>query len=78
MSIRAITVETRRAIQRDGSASVRIGAYPSRQLVFPRTQSPALRDCPWEERIKPMKSWSELAAYGFMALASVVLLTTFI
>jgi hypothetical protein len=47
-------------------------------FVFPRTQSLNLRAAPWESRIKPMRTWSELGAYGITALAATALLTAFI
>ena len=47
-------------------------------FVFPRTQSLALRDAPWDRRLKPLRSWSEIGTYGAAALAASVLLTAFI
>ncbi len=52
--------------------------YRHTDFVFPRTQSLALRDAPWEQRIKPLRSWSEIGAYGVTALAAMGLLTAFI
>ncbi len=42
---------------------------------FPRTQSLTLRDAPWGRRLKPLRSWSEIGAYGAVALAATVLLS---
>jgi hypothetical protein len=47
-------------------------------FVFPRTQSLGLRDAPWECRLKPMRTWSEIGAYGGVALAATVLMTALI
>jgi hypothetical protein len=33
-------------------------------FIFSRTQSVMLRETPWERRLKPMHSWSEICAYG--------------
>ena len=45
-------------------------------FVFARTQSPTLRDAPWEHRLKPLKSWSEIGSYCGVALAAATVLTT--
>jgi hypothetical protein len=47
-------------------------------FIFPRTQSLAFRDAPWEERIKPLRSWSEISVYGAVALAATALVTALI
>ncbi|HEY4943410.1 MAG TPA: hypothetical protein VII56_18415 [Rhizomicrobium sp.] len=47
-------------------------------FVFARTQSPMLREAPWERRLKPLRTWSEIGAYGAAALAATVLVTAFI
>jgi len=50
--------------------------YNRADFIFLRTQSPVLRDLPWEERIKPMKSWSEIAMYsGATAFGAVLLVS---
>ena len=45
------------------------------QLFFERQQSLALRNMEWENRIKPMTSWSALIlrGLGIMVFASLVL-----
>ena len=50
--------------------------YNRADFLFLRTQSLTLRDLPWEDRLKPMKSWSEIAAYWSVALFGVLLLAT--
>ena len=45
-------------------------------FVFARTQSSATRDAPWEHRLKPLKSWSEIGSYCGVALAAATVLTT--
>ncbi|HUJ02877.1 MAG TPA: hypothetical protein VLW75_04505 [Rhizomicrobium sp.] len=52
--------------------------YNRADFLFLRTQSLNLRDLPWEERLKPLKSWSEIAAYWSVALFGVVLLATLV
>jgi hypothetical protein len=47
-------------------------------FVFPRTQSAASRNAPWQDRIKPMRSWGEIGAYGVAALAATALVTALI
>lgn len=37
-------------------------------FIFPRQQSLVMRAAPWERRIRPMRSWSELSVYGFLLL----------
>jgi hypothetical protein len=46
-------------------------------FIFQRTQSLTMRDAPWENRIRPMRSWSEISIYGFLLLlAATTLLAT--
>lgn len=55
-----------------------IGAHADHQrsdFVFARTQSLRMRDVPWEKRIKPLRTWSEIGAYGAAALAAAALVT---
>lgn len=42
--------------------------YRREDFMFPRTQSCALRDRPWEHRSRPLKSWDRLV-YGGIAVA---------
>ena len=48
--------------------------YRREDFIFARTQSCALRDMPWDNRIKPLRSWDSIifTALGF---AGAVLLT---
>ncbi len=78
MSITAMSPMSARDPAKNAVRSFRIGTAPGRELVFPRTQSSALRDCPWEDRMKPMKSWAELGSYGLVGLASIALITALI
>ena len=32
--------------------------YRREDFIFPRTQSPQLRDMEWESRLKPLKPWA--------------------
>ncbi len=44
-------------------------------FIFPRQQSLTMRAAPWEKRIRPMRSWSEIALYGsvfFLAATSLL------
>ncbi len=49
--------------------------YRREHFMFPRTQSSALRDRPWEHRAKPLQSWDRLFynSLAVAALAAVVL-----
>ena len=38
--------------------------YRRSDFVFPRTQSNAMRDLPWDGRMKPMRCWCELTTYA--------------
>ena len=50
-------------------------------FVFARTQSLNLREAPWERRLKPLRSWSQIgtrySAYGVAAVAATALITAF-
>ena len=48
--------------------------YNRADFVFLRSQSLSLRDLPWEGRLKPMKSWSEIALYSGATMLGAVLL----
>lgn len=52
--------------------------YRRSDFIFPRTQSQLLRDLPWQRRLKPMRSWSEIATYGAAFAAATVLLSAFV
>jgi hypothetical protein len=50
--------------------------YRWQDFMFARTQSPAQRDLPWENPIKPLQSWDRVvyawagvAAFAFAAFA---------
>jgi hypothetical protein len=49
--------------------------YRRQDFMFARTQSPAQRDLPWENPIKPLQSWDHVvyAWTGVAAFALVVL-----
>ena len=49
--------------------------YRREHFMFPRTQSSALRDRPWEHRAKPLQCWDRLFYNGLVvaALAALVL-----
>ena len=44
-------------------------------FVFQRTQSPSFRDTPWDHRLKPLRTWGEIGAYGSSIVAAITLLT---
>jgi hypothetical protein len=45
--------------------------YRAEDYVFPRAQSPALREADWDERIHPLKPWSAIVALSLLGVASV-------
>ena len=45
-------------------------------FVFQRTQSAGFRDTPWDRRLKPLRTWSEIGSYCGVALAAATVLTT--
>jgi hypothetical protein len=47
-------------------------------FIFSRTQSREMRGTPWESRIRPMRTWSEIGAYAGASLAAMALLTAFV
>jgi len=42
-------------------------------FVFSRTQSREMKNAPWESRITPMKTWSEIGSYGGVAVLATML-----
>ena len=64
--------------------SFAIGAhadYCREDFIFPRMQSRTMRETPWAERAKPMKTWSEIAGIGLLfglASCALVVSTAFI
>ena len=55
--------------------------YCREDFIFPRMQSRTMRDTPWADRTKPMKSWSEIAGIGLLfglASCALVVSTAFI
>jgi hypothetical protein len=64
--------------------SFAIGAhadYCREDFIFPRMQSRAMRETPWGDRAKPMKTWSEIAGIGLLfglASCALVVSTAFI
>lgn len=48
-------------------------------FIFPRTQSLTMRAAPWDNRIRPMRSWSQIATYGaILTLAALTVLVALI
>jgi hypothetical protein len=48
-----------------------IGAHADHNradFIFLRAQSATLRALPWETRLRPLRTWSELAIYSIMVL----------
>ena len=39
-------------------------------FIFQRTQSLTMRAAPWENRIRPMRSWSEISVYGMLVFVA--------
>lgn len=64
----------------DVQPSFAIGAhadYCREDFIFPRMQSRAMRETPWGDRAKPMKTWSEIAGIGLLfGLASCALMVS--
>jgi hypothetical protein len=52
--------------------------YRRSDFIFPRTQSLAFRDMPWEGRLRPRRSWGEIGTYAVIFCAGSVLMTTLI
>lgn len=51
--------------------------YCREDFIFPRMQSREMRDTPWGDRAKPMRSWGEIAGIGLLfGLASCVLVVS--
>lgn len=64
------------AIGLPNSKNFAVSAYADYRhdfLVFPRQQSPALREMEWESRLEPLQSWSSLLV-RFAAMALLALL----
>jgi hypothetical protein len=52
-----------------------VGAHADFKLsdfMFPRSQSIAFRETPWESRLRPLRPWSDLAAIGILAVTAAV------
>jgi hypothetical protein len=52
--------------------------YKRSDFIFPRTQSLAFRDVPWERRLRPQRTWGEIGTYAALACAGTLLMTTLI
>jgi len=68
-------------LTRKPEIGLRIGAqadYKRSDFIFPRTQSLAFREMPWERRLKPQRSWGEIGTYAALACAGTLLMTTLI
>lgn len=77
LAIRRITHYEREAVKVEKQGYT-IGAHADfrrEDFYFPRMQSRSMRETPWGERTRRMKSWSELAGLGaLLGIASVALL----
>jgi hypothetical protein len=70
--IEEVVVEPRRSFAIGAHAD-----YCREDFIFPRMQSRSMRETPWGERSKPMKTWSEIAGIGLIfGLASCVLMVS--
>jgi len=47
--------------------------YRRSDFVFNRTQSLEMKSAPWESRIKPMRSWSQIGTYGGVVMLATML-----
>jgi len=52
--------------------------YRRSDFQFSRTQSHAMRDTPWERRLKPMRPWGEIYGYAAAICVGTILATAFI
>lgn len=43
-------------------------------FIFPRTQSLTMRAAPWENRIRPMRSWGQIATYSAILFLTAITL----
>ncbi|MBL6936725.1 MAG: hypothetical protein ISS15_07545 [Alphaproteobacteria bacterium] len=51
--------------------------YRRSDFIFSRTQSREMRNAQWEDRIRPMRTWSEIGGYAGMTTLA-LMLTAFI
>ena len=68
------------AIGLPNSKNFAVSAYADYRhdvLVFPRQQSPALRDMEWESRLKPLQSWGSLLVRGAAIALLAILVVPF-
>jgi hypothetical protein len=66
---------------RIGAKDIIIGAHADHRTAdyfFPRTQSLESRDLPWENRLKPVHSYGELAIYTAAVVIAASLALSFI
>lgn len=52
--------------------------YRRSDFIFPRAQSNAMRDLPWDNRLKPMRSWAEIYGYAAVAFVGTLLTMAFV
>jgi hypothetical protein len=52
--------------------------YRRSDFMFDRTQSSAMRDLPWDRRIKPMRTWAEISGYSAVAFIGTLLTMAFV
>jgi hypothetical protein len=69
------------AIGLPNSKNFAVSAYADYRhdtLVFPRQQSPILREMEWENRLKPLQSWSSLLGRGAAVALLAILVLPFV
>ncbi len=52
--------------------------YRRSDFVFARTQSAAMRDVPWEHRLKPMWPWGAITGYAAAICVGTIVASAFI
>lgn len=52
--------------------------YRRSDFMFSRIQSRDMRATPWARRIRPMRSWSEIAGYSTALLIGTILVSAFV
>jgi len=52
--------------------------YRRTDFVFARTQSDAMRDTPWDRRLKPMRPWWEITGYAAALCIGTLVATAFV
>ncbi len=52
--------------------------YRRTDFIFNRTQSLEMKSAPWESRIRPRRTWSEIGSYGGGAAVLATMLAAFL